>query len=276
MSVRQIRLNSVITLENEQEKDIIELVDRLNSTHKMGEFVTVLLRLACDCPEVLEKRKGRFESGELTKLIHKQGMSQGRLNTARELAEKVVDMRNKVDFLYNEILKMSTALEMGNRLGIKERVDNSVLASFIVRKQIEQLQKELGFGGYGVFKADVEKAHMEKVDEIMEYIVTTYANEIEALGRMVKQASVSTGAIMNGSMAEAKPFEAITDKNEAVVSEQKAVASDNESKDETVHNSDTSSDAGKDTEEGSEDDELIIDDTSSNEFDASLLAKFFG
>lgn len=250
MSIEQIRLNSVISLEAEQEKDIIELVKRLNASHKMGEFVTVLLRVAADCPELLEKRKGRFESGEVTRAIHKQGMSDARMKLAKEQASMIVEMRKKVDYLYDETLKLGAALEAGNRLGIQGKLENNVLANFILRKQIEEMQKNIGFGGYGKFKADIVGEHLKKVDDIMEYIIATYANEFSELKKIVEVRN-DTEVVHVDSSAKT-PVVNVTENVVEKVAEKVEQPSE--------------------TKKGVE---LVVDDTD-DDFDASLLDTFFG
>ena len=265
MSVKQIRLNSVISLEEEQEKDIIELVERLNASHKMGEFITVLLRVASDCPEILEKRKGRYESGEVTRAIHKQGMSSARAELVKEYVNMIVEMRNKVDYIYDETLKLGATIEAGNRLGVSGKLENLVLANFVLRKQIEDLQTKLGFGGYGQFKADVVGDYLKKVDDIMEYIITTYASEFSELKSIVqvKTDTVDKPVESNRGADKTERVEQVvrTSEHKQATSTYIPVRVTANGKVEEV----------KTEEKGKE---LIVDDT--DDFDDSLLKQFFG
>lgn len=269
MSVKQIRLNSVISLEEEQEKDIIELVERLNASHKMGEFITVLLRVASDCPDILEKRKGRYESGEVTRAIYKQGMSSARAELVREYVNMIVEMRNKVDYIYDETLKLGATIEAGNRLGVSGKLENLVLANFVLRKQIEDLQKKLGFGGYGQFKVDVVGDYLKKVDDIMEYIITTYASEFSELKSVVQVKTDTVDRLVDSNRAAGTTEKDGKAEQVATTSENRQAASTyipvrEKAKNDKVEETNTD-EKGK---------ELIVDDT--DDFDDSLLKQFFG
>ena len=60
MGAYNIRLGSMFSLDEEQEKDIIGAIEALNASHQTGKFLSNLLRIALDNPEILDVKDGKY------------------------------------------------------------------------------------------------------------------------------------------------------------------------------------------------------------------------
>lgn len=193
MSVKNIRLASTLSFDAEQEADIINIIESFNSSHKMGAFMSSLIRIAFENPEIVVSKNGSYESGELIKVIERLGKTPTRYNYMNEVNKKLLDMQSKVDSMYEMCLKMYTMLELGKRLGVQQKTENMLLAQFSVEQQLEQLKKALGadcrnipFASNRLINADKRAA------DTLEYIISCYEPIINELK---KELNVTTKTI---------------------------------------------------------------------------------
>lgn len=184
MGMRTIRLGSTLTFNEEQEKDIIDLIERLNSSHKTGQFISNLLRVAVDCPEVLAKVNGQYEMGPAMQQLDTLGMSVSRRQYMISLGKEIAAMKNKVDAVYEQSMKVYMLAQAGKHLALEQRADNNLRASFICQKQLNELQSSLGMMLIdNVYASDkLDKAH-KTADDAFEYILNAYGDIVEELRR---------------------------------------------------------------------------------------------
>lgn len=182
--MRTIRLGSTLTFNEEQEKDIIDLIERLNSSHKTGQFISNLLRVAVDCPEVLAKVNGQYEMGPAMQQLDTLGMSVSRRQYMISLGKEIAAMKNKVDAVYEQSMKVYMLAQAGKHLALEQRADNNLRASFICQKQLNELQSSLGMMLIdNVYASDkLDKAH-KTADDAFEYILNAYGDIVEELRR---------------------------------------------------------------------------------------------
>jgi hypothetical protein len=144
MSAYNIRLGSQLSFDDEQEKDIIVAIEQLNATHKTGQFVSHLLRLALENPDILEVKNGKCEKGAIMRQMDAAGMSYDRKKFFNEVTKEVTEMKKKIDSIYDIAMQTYTLALMDKHLGLEEKSDNTLQASFILERQLKSLQDSLG------------------------------------------------------------------------------------------------------------------------------------
>ena len=174
MSIESIRLSSMLTFDTEQEKDIIQLVDALNSSHRTGQFLSNLIRLAVDNPELLEVHGGRYKSKNIAlDYIEKVGMSNNRKVFMDKLKNESVSLKEKVDTIYNMTMKLMVLAQMNKYLELDNKSKNIMSANFILEKQVKELQDLLGIGN-SIFESNKIQDTEKRAEEALEFIIETY------------------------------------------------------------------------------------------------------
>lgn len=190
MSIKNIRLASTLTFDEQQEADIINIIEAFSASHKMGAFLSCLLRVAFENPEVVVCKDGKYEPGVLVETIERLGKSPTRHNYMNEINKKVLDMQVKVDKMYEMCLRIYTMVEMGKRLGIEKKAENAMLAQFTIEQQLGQLKKTLGVDCQTLpFASNKLEGADKRANEILDYIISCYEPIINELK---KEISVST------------------------------------------------------------------------------------
>jgi hypothetical protein len=200
MADKSIRLGSILTFDEDKEADIIKMFEYLNSSHKTGQFISSLVRLAVDCPEVFKKDSdGMLTIGPAMRKVDIAGLSEIRKNFMSDIIKKVEDMKKKVDEIYEQSLKTYVLAQMGKHLGIEGKSKNVLMADFVVEKQLGELQKSLGI----VFKDNVyasnKLADVQKVaDDSLELIIESYDGIVKELKNFTT-AVTSTAVVANNT-----------------------------------------------------------------------------
>lgn len=208
MGTRSIRFGSQLTFDEDKEKDIIDTIDTLNSSHKMGQFMSNLIRLAFDNPEILRVGADGLEKQAMLQQVESSGMSVNRQRFMSEVASEISDMKKKVDEVYNMVFKMYTLALMNKHLEIKKKSDNSLRATFVLERQLRQLQDSLGVNiGDAVYESDKVTDVHARAEDCLEYIIEAYDGIIDemkqaiAVGQqpqvVVQQAVGNTGVAGN-------------------------------------------------------------------------------
>lgn len=196
MGDKSIRLSSMLTFDENQEADIIKIVEQFTSSHRMGEFLSNLIRVAVENPEILDVKNGKYETGAIIKLMEKLGKSPTRHTYMNDINKKILDMQTKVDTIYDMCLKMYTMLEMGKRLGAHQKTENLILSEFVIEQQINNLKRVLGVDSLNTAFNSTRLVSMEtKSAEILDYIISSYEPIINELKRESIQTVVSTPLI---------------------------------------------------------------------------------
>lgn len=213
MGTRSIRFGSQLTFDEDKEKDIIDTIDTLNSSHKMGQFMSNLIRLAFDNPEILRVGADGLEKQAMLQQVESSGMSVNRQRFMTEVTSEISDMKKKVDDVYNMVFKLYTLALMNKHLEIEDKSDNSLRATFVLERQLRQLQDSLGVNiGDAVYESDkVNDVHV-KAEDCLEYIIEAYDGIIDemkqviAVGQqpqvVVQQAVENTGVAGNNMIVD--------------------------------------------------------------------------
>lgn len=206
MSVCNIRLGSFLNFDTEQEKDIIAFVERLNSTHSTGKFISNLFRIAWDCPEIL-KMSDNPAAGALLRKIDEEGMSNDRTNFFKNVDSNIAAMRSKVDAIYDMSYKMYMLALMGKHLKLEQLADNSLTAGFILEKQLRDIQNKIcSDANFSAFKSDMKLNDVHKrAEDDLEYIIEAYTPLLEELRTML----TSTPAVPVQQVVQTAPVQAV-------------------------------------------------------------------
>lgn len=182
MSTHNIRLGSMLSFDDEKEKDIIEMIEKLNSSHKTGQFLSNLIRIAFDTPELLYKKDDGYEQSSLLNQLASMSLSEERHKFFNSVTKDINKMTSKIDSIYEMALKTYTLSLMGKHLGLSEKSDNLLLSTFILEKQLKELKDILGVDSLNQIYASDKKEDIHKTAEnILEYIIESYDNIINQL-----------------------------------------------------------------------------------------------
>ena len=179
MSTRIVSLSSNLPFDDEQEQDIVKFIEELKKSHRIGQFLATIIRIVYDNPEILDKSNGQILDGPTVKKVNDLGMSANRYQFMKSITKEVDDMKIKVDKVYELVSKTYELGLMGNHLAIDKKAKNDVLASFILQKQVKDLQDALGIQlTSSVFASNKTKDLDEFAQEALEYIINSYSNII--------------------------------------------------------------------------------------------------
>ena len=177
-----IRLGCQLSFDEQQEADIIKAIEKLNATHKAGQFMSNIVRLAFDCPDIMDKSSGAYEKGAVIKALDEAGIFYSRKNFFDSLTKEVNLMKQKVDKMYEMVLKTYILGQMGKKLGLEEKADNLLMAQFVVEKQLKEIQDLLGITLGSSVLASNKKQEVEKIaDNALEYIIESYSGIMNEL-----------------------------------------------------------------------------------------------
>jgi hypothetical protein len=164
-----------LSFDGTTEADIIEMVDVLCDKRALGKYVSDLIRLAWDNPELIDRGNGKVRQGELLKQIHEAGIAHNREQFLRGLAKDVDDMKKKVDKIYEMTLKEYTLAQFGKQIGLEDKSRNLMASSFVLERQMNELNNELGRGTLDLTFESSKMQSVEKhADDVLEYILETY------------------------------------------------------------------------------------------------------
>ena len=186
MAAQSIRLSSMLTFDDAKEQDIINLIGELNSSHKTGQFLSNLIRVAVDNPELLKCVSGRYSAGPVLEQLDNLNQSFNRYKFFNDVTSKVDDMHKKVDSMYDMVLKTYMLSKIGNKLGLEKKAEDDLIAQFIIEKHLRDVEDLVGANFKSSILASNKKANVDKLaDEVFEYLIDSYAGVIEALKRQV-------------------------------------------------------------------------------------------
>lgn len=189
MGTYNVRLGCQLAFDEERETDIVEAVKELNSTHKMGQFVSNILRLAFENPEVIEVRDGKVCKGAILKAMESCGLSYDRHKYMNQVNKELAHMKKKIDSIYEIALKTYSLGLMNKYLGIEDKADNNLRAAFVLERQLKDLQDKLGVSMNQVYVSNKLNRTHEIADGVLEYIIESY----DGILTEMKDALESTG-----------------------------------------------------------------------------------
>lgn len=182
MGTYTTRLGCQLSFSEEKESDIIAVIQKLNATHKTGQFISNLIRIALENPEIIDKGSDTYAPGSLMRAMDNCGISFNRQQFFQQVTKEVSEMKQKIDAIYELAFKTYTLGLMGKHLKIEEKSDNELMAAFILERQLKDLQAKLAvnFSDSVYASNKVLKTH-EKADEVLEYIIESYSGIVNEL-----------------------------------------------------------------------------------------------
>lgn len=182
MGNKIVKVSSNLPFDEEQEQDIIKYLEKLQDSHKIGQFLATVVRAAYDCPELLSMNEDNASTGPTAKQIQDLGMAPSRYQFFKSVTKEVSDMKDKVDKIYDMVLKTYELALMGKHLALEDKSKNEILANFILQKQLKDLQDALGVQLTSSVFASNKTQDVEKLaNEVLEYIINSYDSVISEL-----------------------------------------------------------------------------------------------
>lgn len=186
MSSKSFRIDCNITLDSSKEADIIKVIDKLKSSHKLGQFITHLIQLSINNPELLDNNS--YSDGETLKKLSELGISYNRNNFFNYIEKEVASMKDKIDSMYSLVLKTYMLGQIGKTLGIDEKAENELLAQFVIEKQFKEIQEIVGVDLKSDVLASNKLADVKKIGEdTLEYVIESYSGLINELKKLTVQ-----------------------------------------------------------------------------------------
>lgn len=182
MGTYTTRLGCQLSFSEEKEADIIAVIQKLNATHKTGQFISNLLRIALENPEVLDKGSGSYAPGSLMRAMENCGISYDRQQFFQSISKDVANMKQKIDDIYDLAFKTYTLGLMGKHLQIEEKSNNELMATFILERQLKDIQTKLALNfADSIYASNKALDVQEKAEEVMEYIIESYSGIVNEL-----------------------------------------------------------------------------------------------
>lgn len=171
----EIRAVTKLVLDPVREKDVIDEIESLIAHRKLGNYITNLLRFAAEHRQDLEELG--FNSSN-------RGVVDTRKRLLHEYLDELNAVKTKVDALFEMVLALKTAFEIGHVTALETQVDNAIAAKIVVQNQVNKLKRLLGEELPFVFK-DSGVIYDEEINkaakEAAELALAHYGNEISAL-----------------------------------------------------------------------------------------------
>lgn len=192
MSIYNIRLNA---FESTKEKDITDILDELNSHHQLNQFIANSIRYVM-------QNKDAFR--QFTKeQLNSYGIDYDRMRFFSELTKQITDMKHKVNSIYEMASKVYILAQMNKKLGLEVKADNLLSASFVIEKQITDLENILGTSiNESYASSKLEDAH-KKAKDAFELILESYDDIITEIStRMNQPVQVVQQVVQNAPVEE--------------------------------------------------------------------------
>ena len=170
----RFKLGATLCYDKEREQDIVDQLDSLKSRHKLGDFISNLIRIAFENPEEMRKLGLRIEN---------YGLSDNRREFFKSVEDKVNEMSKKVDMVYDMAVKTYSLAMFNKKIGLEQKSTNLLQTQFVLQKQISELCATLGVSNLGhTFESNKIYNVAKNVDETLEFIINYYdgiVNEIK-------------------------------------------------------------------------------------------------
>lgn len=179
MAKTDIRLGSIISFDSEREADIIEFIQDLTAQHKLGRFISYILRLACETPETLQYRE---KVAPILKEMETLGITPRRDALFKQLATEVHDLKVRVNDIYLMTEKLYTLALAQKALGLEDRSKELAAAQFVLKRQTALLEQKIGSGAiFYMYDSDSMRDMQKKADDILELLIETHGDAFNEL-----------------------------------------------------------------------------------------------
>lgn len=179
MGKRDVRLGSTVRLDEEKDKDVIETIDNLSDTRKLGEFLVRLIRIYSANEKGFETREALAKQVADIKAI---GVEPKRAEFFESVSKEMNDMKKKVDTVYDMCLDIYTMNKFGKAIGLVERTDNLLMSNFLIERQFKELVEVLGVNDVNtMFTSNKIVNTKDRADKSLEYIINSYSGIVNEL-----------------------------------------------------------------------------------------------
>ena len=171
MSVYNVRLN---TFESTKEKDITDIRDELNSHHQLNQFIGNSIRFVLQNKDAYRE----FTKTELDSY----GLTYEKTKFFSDISKQLGKLRDKIDSIYDMALKTYTMAQMNKKLGLEGKSDNQLLVSFLLEKQLNELENSLGMNiSENEYTAGKLNTAHKLADDTVKLMLETYDEMLTAI-----------------------------------------------------------------------------------------------
>ena len=177
------RLGCTLTFNEESEKDVVRLVEQLQGSRKIGEFISHLLRMASENPEIIDRKMdGSVDFSATLREMSRLGVSPTRYQYLQAMGKEVDAMKQKIDAIYDMSFKMYMLSMFGKQIGLEKRSDNMLMSSFVAERELTKVCKTFGINTVqDAFTSNKLDREHEKANDALAYILETYDNIINEI-----------------------------------------------------------------------------------------------
>lgn len=206
-----VKLNSVLSFDSAREADIVNKINCLTKQHKLGRLVSDLLRVYFDNPSIFNPSKG-FKAVDTSTADATKGQAQvegapihcpygvakdykaesslARQKFFNHVNKQVEEMQKKIDNIQSMTQQLLTLVQFNRAIGLEEKTETLVLASFLLQQQLYELEDTLGVDGINLgvrekYTPQLEK-EKQKAEETLQFIINTYGDIFSALQSQLK------------------------------------------------------------------------------------------
>ena len=108
MSLESVRLGGQFWYDKETEQDLANVITSLSSSHRLGEFISYMFRMAVEDPTILENKDGVVKYGTVTEKLKALGHTDKRRKQLEELADKIFDLWSNLLVLFSSKVNFKT------------------------------------------------------------------------------------------------------------------------------------------------------------------------
>lgn len=209
MSKTEIRINSLLTFDTEKEADVIEFIQDLTSQHKLGRMIAYLLRLACETPEVLENREKLIP---ILQQMQDLNVTPKRNKMYQEYAKLLLEMKQKINDIYNMTEKLYTLALANKALGLEDRSKELLAAQFVLKHQTDVIERKIGADALNfMYDSATMQNALDRANEVMQTLIETHGevfNELKnamADAKRLKLESISVDKLNIAGLGEISP-----------------------------------------------------------------------
>lgn len=160
------------------EKDLLEWIDYLASTHKLTRCVTGLLKTAYDEYSQPNSKLNNKQETYLDNLD--SGITERRKSHNSEIKKKTDEMQKKIDKIYEMAYETYLLALVGKKAGlIEEQSENLLSTTFLLERQLSELQSAAGtMDSSQVFESNKIEDTKERAEKVVELIIKSYSGII--------------------------------------------------------------------------------------------------
>lgn len=210
MSLEAVRLGGQFWYDTETEQDLANVIKSLSSSHRLGEFISYMFRMAIEDPTILENKDGVVKYGTVTEKLKALGHTDKRRKQLEELADKIFDVKLEADKIYKMCYEMHLLAQINKITGIEEKADRTMIKEFMLERELKDICSEIGTSA--TFYKDMLDREHKKEEDSLTYILKAYGSIIDDLKEQVEKFSKASNESTDSG---------VTDTNKEVVEQLK-------------------------------------------------------